>query len=240
MSSAAANSRPEKPGNDGKHIEPSTPPAFMSLTRSSMSQQPGRISSKAVGSMPYSSLGRPATALSPMFGIFGAVEHPDVGAVVACGTTCGASVARTSRGHVVLEHVGRLDEVVVDADHDQVVGVHRCPSELAPNCAPFVLNYSSMRRTAGSRGPRGGAHEPTSTSTRSGCSRRRSTSASPSPTGRCRRCRSAPRPTSSGGGGEGVALVRGRRRRRATGPCRASRSTRRPAACRPRATRSSR
>ena len=42
----------------------------MSLMRSWMSQQPGRISSKAVGSMPYSSLGRPATALSPMLGIF--------------------------------------------------------------------------------------------------------------------------------------------------------------------------
>ena len=41
----------------------------MSLTRSAMSQQPGRISSKAVGSMPYSSLGRPATALSPTLGI---------------------------------------------------------------------------------------------------------------------------------------------------------------------------
>ena len=50
-------------------MEASTPPAFMSLMRSSTFQQPGRISSKAVGSMPYSSLGRPATALSPMLGI---------------------------------------------------------------------------------------------------------------------------------------------------------------------------
>ena len=71
MSSAAAKTRPENPGNDGKHIEPSTPPAFMSLMRSWTFQQPGRISSKAVGSMPYSSLGRPATALRPMLGIFG-------------------------------------------------------------------------------------------------------------------------------------------------------------------------
>ena len=41
----------------------------MSLTRSWMSQQPLRIRSSAVGSMPYSSGGLPATALSPMFGI---------------------------------------------------------------------------------------------------------------------------------------------------------------------------
>ena len=41
----------------------------MSSMRSSTFQQPGRISSNAVGSMPYSSRGRPATALSPMLGI---------------------------------------------------------------------------------------------------------------------------------------------------------------------------
>ena len=62
---AEAKMRPAKPGIDGKHSEPSTPPAFMSLMRSSTSQQPLRISSRRVGSMPYSSRGRPATALSP-------------------------------------------------------------------------------------------------------------------------------------------------------------------------------
>ncbi len=41
----------------------------MSLMRSWMSKQPGRISSKEVGSIPYSSRGRPATALSPMLGM---------------------------------------------------------------------------------------------------------------------------------------------------------------------------
>ena len=41
----APNTRPLKLGNDGKHIEPRTPPAFMSLTRSAMSKHPGRISS---------------------------------------------------------------------------------------------------------------------------------------------------------------------------------------------------
>ncbi len=41
----------------------------MSMIRSWTSKQPGRISSKAVGSIPYSSLGRPATAFNPMLGI---------------------------------------------------------------------------------------------------------------------------------------------------------------------------
>jgi hypothetical protein len=39
---------------------------------------------------------------------------------------------------VVLEQVGRLDEMVVDADHDHVVCVHRCPSELAANCRAWL------------------------------------------------------------------------------------------------------
>ena len=50
-------------------MEPNTPPAFMSLMRSWTSKHPGRISSKAVGSIPYSSLGRPATAFNPILGI---------------------------------------------------------------------------------------------------------------------------------------------------------------------------
>ena len=69
LSRQAAKSRALKPGKDGKFMEPRTPPAFMSLMRSWTSKQPGRISSKAVGSMPYSSRGRPATAFKPMFGM---------------------------------------------------------------------------------------------------------------------------------------------------------------------------
>ena len=65
----AGEQLPAEFGNDGKHIEPSTPFTSMSRTRSAMSKQPDRISSNEVGSMPYSSGGRPATALSPMFGI---------------------------------------------------------------------------------------------------------------------------------------------------------------------------
>ena len=45
------------------------PPAFMSLTRSSTCQQPGRISSRPWGSRPYSSLGLPATAFSATLGM---------------------------------------------------------------------------------------------------------------------------------------------------------------------------
>ncbi len=37
LSSVRAKSWPQNCGNDGKHIEPSTPLAFMSRTRSSMS-----------------------------------------------------------------------------------------------------------------------------------------------------------------------------------------------------------
>ena len=48
--------------------------------------------------MPYSSLGRPATALSPMLGIIGAVEHPDVGAVRRVRTTLRRLVARSCAG----------------------------------------------------------------------------------------------------------------------------------------------
>ena len=47
-------------------MEAMTPLASMSRTRAWMSKQPGRISAKEVGSIPYSSTGRPATALSPM------------------------------------------------------------------------------------------------------------------------------------------------------------------------------
>ena len=99
--------------------EPSTPFAFMSRTRFSTSKQPARISSKDVGSIPYSSLGRPATALRPMFGTSIVLEAPDVGAVVL------ADQLRRDVGvlgrEVALEHVGRLHDVVVDAHDDHVV-----------------------------------------------------------------------------------------------------------------------
>ena len=69
MSGVLAKRRPEKDGKLGKFIEPSTPAALMSFTRSSICHVPTRISSKAVGSTPNSLRGLPATALSPMFGM---------------------------------------------------------------------------------------------------------------------------------------------------------------------------
>ena len=69
LSSVRAKSWPQNWGNEGKHMDPKTPLASMSLTRSWMSQQPGLISSNEVGSMPYSSGGRPDTALSATLAI---------------------------------------------------------------------------------------------------------------------------------------------------------------------------
>src|SRR5215472_12172187 len=63
------NSSPTKPGTVGKQSEPSTPLAFMSSMRASTSKQPRRSCESAVGSIPYSSGRRPATAFSPTFGI---------------------------------------------------------------------------------------------------------------------------------------------------------------------------
>ena len=128
LSSVPAKSRPENAGNDGKHMLASTPPALMSFTRSWMSKQPGRISSNDVGLTPYSSCGRPATALSPMLGIVLAVEHPDVVAAARCCTTFGAWSAYFA-GMRPVEHVRRLDHVVVDADEDHVVDVHGHPRQ---------------------------------------------------------------------------------------------------------------
>ena len=66
---ALANIVPANPASsDGKHSDAQIPARSMSATRASMSQQPGRMSSKRTGSMLHSSLGRPITALRPMLG----------------------------------------------------------------------------------------------------------------------------------------------------------------------------
>jgi hypothetical protein len=66
-----------------------------------------------VGSTPYSSFGRPATALSPMFGIGSVRPAHDF-----------RRLFRVPLRYVIAEHLGRLDHVVVHADHDEIVGVH--------------------------------------------------------------------------------------------------------------------
>ena len=118
----ALNNWPQKPGIDGKHSEPSTPFTFMSRTRSWMSYAPLRISSNAVGSKPYSSGGRPATALSPTLGIVVPSYSHTSASVVDVDHP--RRVLEVCLRHVALPHVGRLDDVVVDADEDQVVHVH--------------------------------------------------------------------------------------------------------------------
>ena len=81
--------------------------------------------------MPYSSLGRPATALSPTLGI-SAPLNTHTSEPSSLRTTFGAwsryfagMWARTCR---------RLDEVVVDAHHDHVVRSHAAP----PRCDPVI------------------------------------------------------------------------------------------------------
>ena len=73
--------------------------------------------------MPYSSFGRPATALSADGLHRDAAEHPDVGAGVVAHEL-GRPVLVLGV-EVVDEQVRRLDQVVVDADQDEVVDVHR-------------------------------------------------------------------------------------------------------------------
>ena len=83
---------------------------------------PGRISANDVGSMPYSSGGRPATALSAD------VRHlcPCTARrrAVGVGDELGRHVPVLGR-QSPLEQVGRLDHVVVDAHQDHVVEIHR-------------------------------------------------------------------------------------------------------------------
>ena len=72
--------------------------------------------------MPYSSGGRPVTALSPTFGMSKSRNfHASVPSAHVLDPRRDVLVLR---GQVVLEHVGRLDDVVVDADQDHVVHAH--------------------------------------------------------------------------------------------------------------------
>src|SRR6187399_880079 len=54
-----------KPANVGKHIDAVMPLTSMSRTRAWMSYEPGRISSKPVGSKPHSDFGHDTTAFRP-------------------------------------------------------------------------------------------------------------------------------------------------------------------------------
>ena len=88
-----------------------------------MSYAPRRISSNAVGSKPYSSGGRPGDRVEPDVGDLRALERPHVG-VHLVFVDHARGVLEVGLRHVPLEEVGRLDDVVVDADEDEVVHVH--------------------------------------------------------------------------------------------------------------------
>jgi hypothetical protein len=65
LSPASTNVRALKPAIVGKHIDASTPFAFMSRTRSCTSKQPGRSSANEPGLKPHSSRGHPTVAAIP-------------------------------------------------------------------------------------------------------------------------------------------------------------------------------
>ena len=65
MSPASVNVRALNPAMVGKFIDPSTPLASMSRTRSCTSKHPGRSSEYEPGLKPHSSLGQPTVAAMP-------------------------------------------------------------------------------------------------------------------------------------------------------------------------------
>ncbi len=104
-----------------------------------MSQAPRRISSKRVGSNPYSSLGRPATALKPTFGTCSPSQ------IQAWPPSSVSTSARRLVGELLgeapVERVGRLHDVVVDRDDRGPhlgrlgLGEERDPAAAAPGAA---------------------------------------------------------------------------------------------------------
>ena len=92
--------------------------------------------------MPYSSGGRPATALSPMLGI-ALPSNTQTSLPSSMRTTSGARSPHLA-GEVAVEQVGRLDDVVVDAHEDQVFGVHRQP----PMKLTWLLEYIVVTRSS--------------------------------------------------------------------------------------------
>ena len=147
----------QKPVRLGKLSEPSTPLTFMSRMRSWMSKQPGRISSKA-GGVEAPLLGHAAgDRVEPDVGHGVALEHPDVSAVVEAlheGRPFGGLGRQPP-----LEQVRRFDDVVVDADEDQVFCLHL----LAPQGSLYDRSVRLVRpRRGASRArhfPRRGADD---------------------------------------------------------------------------------
>jgi hypothetical protein len=77
-------------------------------------------------------LGAPGDGVEADVGDDGAVEGPDV--VTRLGLDDLRGLIGELRRQPTLEQTGRLDEVVVDAHQDHVVGVHGSPAVFGPGC----------------------------------------------------------------------------------------------------------
>ena len=114
------NSWPQNCTKLGKFIDPSTPLRFMSLTRSC--DVPAALADLVErGRLDAVLLGRLAgDGVQPDVGDLVALVEPHVGAVVLVHELRRELLPLV--GKVVVEERGRLDDVVVDADQDQVLG----------------------------------------------------------------------------------------------------------------------
>ena len=143
LSSSWPKSRPAKPGSDGKLSEPSRPLADMSSTRSlhvvgALAQlvEAGRVHAVF--------LGRPAgDRVEPDVRDVEVEELPHVGAVGAVLDP--RRDVLVLRRQVVLEHVGRLDDVVVDADQDEIFEAHAAQHTRADMRADTGVRYVPAR-----------------------------------------------------------------------------------------------
>ena len=113
--------------------------------------------------MPYSSTGRPATALSPML-VASLPSKRQISVPSSRTSTRGRLVGEAGR-HPALEHVGRLDDVVVHADEHQVLELHGPPvvaaSRRRPAGVPFPDTRVGDHSIVGAVTPQGRGQDPT-------------------------------------------------------------------------------
>ena len=123
MSSVRLNSWPQNCGKLGKHIEPSTPLAFMSRDAlvDVVAARPHLGERRRLDAV---LLGRLAGhGVEPDVRELLALVEPDV--VAAVGLDDLRRQVLVLGGQVAVEHVGRLDHVVVDRHQDHVLDLHR-------------------------------------------------------------------------------------------------------------------
>ncbi len=141
---AEAKTRPAKPGIDGKQSDPSTPPAFMSLMRSSTFQQPGAHLVEAGRLDAVLLAWSTGHRVQPDVGDDVVVVVPGEGAVFPLLQL--RSELLVLRRQVLLEDVWRLDDVIVDAHQDQFVLVHRSPIWWRSTNRPAASKTDPSRR----------------------------------------------------------------------------------------------